>query len=165
MVAKVRAAARARDELEEDIVIFARTDVGFKARAAHETMEDAVVRVNTYLDAGADGAVLFPPNEEDARYVTEHVDGPVKFAAVESNEFCPSMDTLEDIGFAAANTPTSALVAATRAVRNLYESFYETGTLTTLQALDVRQTKANIEETIDFAGLASLEHSHNEDEG
>jgi len=62
---KIEAAVRAREDLaNDDIVLFARIDVYHKGRREFETIEDAVERVNTCLDAGADAAILYPEGPE-----------------------------------------------------------------------------------------------------
>lgn len=153
MVEKVRAAVRAREEIDDDIVLFARTDVFHKGRREIDTIEDAVDRVNTYLDAGADAAILYAANPEEAEYAVDHVEGPLKHSAAEYKDWNPSMETLEDIGFALTNTSNSTTAASALALREWYQDFHETGELNTLEGEDMAEIRAFIQETLDFSGV------------
>ena len=130
MEAKIRAAVRARDEGDEDIVVLAKTQAATKDRREFETMEDAVERLNRYFDAGAELGCLYPRTAEEAAYVVEHADGPLKFAVVPGKPFQPSFAEVAELGYAVANAPTATTIAAVTHVRNYYETLYETGEFT-----------------------------------
>lgn len=154
MVEKVEAAAKARDDLpDDDIVLLARTDVYHKGRREFETMEDAVERVNAYLDAGAEAAILYPETVEEAEYAVEHVEGPVKYSAAEYKDWTPSMATLEDIGFALTNTSNSTMAATALALREFYSDLAETGELNAVDGDDMADIRAYLQETLDFSGV------------
>src|SRR5207244_1461232 len=72
---KIRAAAAARDELDPDFVLIARTD----ARGAHGgSLDDAIRRANAYLVAGADMAfVEGPTSVDEVKRICAEVKGPV----------------------------------------------------------------------------------------
>ena len=74
-VGKYRAADYARNEIDPDFVIIARTD----ARGAHGgTLDDAITRANAYLEAGADMAfVEGPTSMEELKRVCAEVKGPI----------------------------------------------------------------------------------------
>ncbi|MBY0336669.1 MAG: isocitrate lyase/PEP mutase family protein [Acetobacteraceae bacterium] len=74
-VAKIRAAADARSQLDPSFVLIARTD----ARGAHGgSLEEAIWRANAFLDAGADLAfVEGPASVEEVARVCREVRGPV----------------------------------------------------------------------------------------
>lgn len=151
MVEKIRAAVRAREEMDEDIVLFARTDVYHKGRREVETMEDAVERINTYLDAGAEVAILYPETPEEAEYALEHVEGPLKYSAAEYKDWSPSMETLEAMGFALTNTSNSATAATANVLREFYGDLAETGELNTQTGEEMAEARAYIQETLDFS--------------
>lgn len=148
---KVRAADRARSDLPaDDVVLFARTDAYHKGRRASETLDDAIDRVNSYLDAGADAAILYPETREEAEYAVEHVDGPLKYSAGEYKDWTPSMATLEEIGFAFTNTSNSATAASTLALREFYEDFAETGELRTVDGEDMAAIRDHVGDVVGF---------------
>lgn len=129
MEAKLAAAADARAESEDDIVILAKTQVATGDRREFESIEDVVARMNRYLEAGADAGCVYPRTEAEARYVAEHVDGPLKFAVVPGKEFCPDFETVEAMGYAMANTPNVGTLAAAKRVREFYETLAEDGSI------------------------------------
>lgn len=152
MVEKIQAAVRAREDLsEDDIVLFGRTDVFHKGRREVETIKDAVARVNTYLDAGVEGAILYPETIEEAEYAIEHVDGPLKYSTAEYKDWNPSMETLESMGFAFTNTSNSATATAAVALREFYEDFAQSGQLRTLDGDDMAEIREYIGEIVGFA--------------
>jgi methylisocitrate lyase len=118
MVARVRAAVAARDEL----LVVARTDAA--------TVDDTVARAQRYVDAGAD--VIFAEalrTLDDVRRVTSAVAAPV---LVNLTEFglTPlwTLDELRDAGVAIALYPLSASRAAARASERVYEAIRRDGT-------------------------------------
>lgn len=76
-VGKYRAASDARNELDPDFVIIARTD----ARGAHGgSLDDAINRANAYLAAGADIAFVEGPTDVDeVKTICKEVDGPIMY--------------------------------------------------------------------------------------
>src|SRR5262249_37163523 len=74
-VGKYRAATRARDELDADFVLIARTD----ARGAHGgNLDEAIRRANAYLEAGADMAFVEGPTDlDEVRRICREVKGPI----------------------------------------------------------------------------------------
>ncbi len=124
MVAKIEAAVAARSN--PDLVLIARTD----ARAV-EGLSSALERARRYRDAGAD--VLFveaPQSEEEIETVaTTLSDVPLLFNWAEGGKTPPvSRERLAELGFRIVIFPVGALLAATRAVREVLAAIRETGT-------------------------------------
>lgn len=126
---KLRAAVRAREDVKGDIVIFAKTQVATKDRSEYEDIDDVVERMRHYFDAGAEVGCIYPTNEKDARYAAEQLDGPLKFTVVPKKPFCPDFETVDDMGYAVANTPTVGTATAVKQYREYYEGLYDDGTL------------------------------------
>ena len=76
-VGKFRAASDARNEVDPDFVIIARTD----ARGAHGgSLDDAILRANAYLEAGADMAFVEGPTDiDEVHRVCQEVNGPIMY--------------------------------------------------------------------------------------
>lgn len=76
-VGKYKAANDARNEMDPDFIIIARTD----ARGAHGgSLEEAIKRANAYLEAGADIAfVEGPTSVDEVKTVCQEVNGPVMY--------------------------------------------------------------------------------------
>lgn len=74
-VGKIRAAADARDQYDPDFVLIARSDA---RGASGGSLDEAIRRVNAYLDAGADLAfVEGPTSVEEVQRICREVKGPV----------------------------------------------------------------------------------------
>lgn len=122
-VAKIRAAVAARTD--PDLLVIARTDA-----AAVDGLDDAIDRAKAYSDAGAD--ILFveaPPTVGDiARIARELAGHRLLFNWVEGGRTEEvSIELIRELGFALVIFPISALLAATRAVRDLLASLQSTG--------------------------------------
>lgn len=138
MVARVRAAVAARDEL----LVVARTDA--------TTLDDAIARAGAYVEAGAD--VIFAEalrTLDDVARVTSAVDAPV---LVNLTEFglTPSftLDELRDAGVAIALYPLSASRAAARASERVYQAIRRDGTQAGV--IDEMQTRDELYEVLDY---------------
>ena len=123
MVAKLRAAVAAR---RSDLVLIARTD----ARAV-EGFGNALQRARLYRDAGAD--VIFfeaPQSEEEIETVAaELADVPLLFNWAEGGKTPPiSYQRLRALGFRIIIFPISALLAATRGIREVLATIRADGT-------------------------------------
>ena len=113
MVEKVRAAVEARGS--GDFMIIARTD----ARAV-EGLDGALDRARRYREAGADALfVEAPRGEEEIEAVAgAFPDVPLLFNWVEGGETPPvPLERLKELGFRLVIFPLSAMLAATRSVR------------------------------------------------
>jgi methylisocitrate lyase len=138
MVARVRAAVAARDEL----LVVARTDAA--------TVDDTVARAQRYVDAGAD--VIFAEalrTLDDVRRVTSAVAAPV---LVNLTEFglTPlwTLDELRDAGVAVALYPLSASRAAARASERVYEAIRRDGTQAAV--VGEMQTRDELYDVLDY---------------
>lgn len=126
MEQKIRAATDARED--EDFLIIARTD----ARAVNG-LEDALNRLHTYYEAGAD--VLFfeaPKDREELERVVAEYEGediPLLANMTEGGE-TPlfTADEFEEIGFDIVLYPATGFKAAAKAMQDVYNEIAETGT-------------------------------------
>lgn len=115
MVGKVKAAHYVREQLDKDFVLIARSDA---RGTSGGSLEQAIDRVNAYLEAGADIAfVEGPTSVEEVRQICTQVKGPVLYNQTGvSPKF--SQQELSDLGVAVAILPN----ALTRvAVTSMYD--------------------------------------------
>ncbi len=113
---KYKAADYARNEIDPNFVIIARTD----ARGAHGgTLDDAIVRANAYLAAGADVAfVEGPVDVDEVRRVCTEVEGPILYNQTGiSPRF--SQEEMRELGIAITIAPGATLRATMQAVYDL----------------------------------------------
>ncbi|HET7138288.1 MAG TPA: methylisocitrate lyase [Gaiellaceae bacterium] len=138
MVARVRAAVRARVEL----AVVARTDAA--------SVDETIARGQAYAEAGAD--VVFAEalrSLDDVRRVTAALGVPV---LVNLTEFglTPlwSLDELREAGVGVALYPLSASRAAARATERVYRAIREQGTQSGV--VDEMQTRGELYDVLDY---------------
>ena len=139
MVQKIQAARKA----DPDIVIVARTDA-----YAMEGIDKAIDRAKAYYEAGAD--VIFPEalrTAEDFKQFAAKADFPLLANMTEFGRTPMfTAQEFEDMGYKIVIYPVTSLRIAAKAVENLYEEIYETGTQKEL--LDQMQTRQELYDTL-----------------
>ncbi|MGE0314259.1 MAG: oxaloacetate decarboxylase [Lautropia sp.] len=112
-IGKIRAADAARRELDPDFVLIARSD----ARGAHGgSLDDAIRRVNLYLEAGADLAfVEGPVSIEEVERICRDVRGPV-FYNMTGVSPRMSLEQMQALGIAITITAGTTMRATLQAV-------------------------------------------------
>jgi 2-methylisocitrate lyase-like PEP mutase family enzyme len=127
MVRKIRVAAEARTS--RDFLIIARPD----ARTAHG-LDEALWRAEAYAKAGAD--ILFvesPESVEEMRAIGERFDLPLVANMVEKGRTpVLSRAELESIGYRIAIFPVTALLAAVKAMSQVYAHLKAEGSSSTV---------------------------------
>ena len=125
MCQRVRACVDARKD--KNFMIIARTD----AMYLNEDMEDAVRRINAYLDAGADaGFIVFRGSIKELKEFRSRIHGPLITTSVDFQ------DSLAEETEAGANMSVYwplTIYAAFKAVKYVCEKFWETKDATQLQ--------------------------------
>ena len=114
-VGKIKAADHVRREMDPDFLIIARTD----AKGATGSLDEAIVRANAFLEAGADMAfVEGPTTEEEVRRVCTEVKGPVFYNQTGvSPKF--GLAKLEELGVKIAIIPNALTRVAIKAMYDL----------------------------------------------
>ncbi len=115
-VGKIRAAADTRDALDPDFVLVARTDA---RGASGGSLDEAIRRVNAFLEAGADLAfVEGPTSVEEVKRICREVKGPVFYNMTGvSPRF--TMDEMKEMGIAVCISPNAMLRSALAAMHDL----------------------------------------------
>ncbi len=151
MAAKVAAAAKARRHL----TIIARTDA-----AASEGLDGAVARARLYIEAGADA--IFPEalhTAEMFRAFAEAMPGVKLLANMTEFGRTPFFTAaeFEAMGYAMVIWPVSSLRVANKAQAELYAAIArDDGAHNMVERM---QTRAELYETIDYAGYEALDSS------
>jgi 2-methylisocitrate lyase-like PEP mutase family enzyme len=123
-VGKYKAAVSARDEMDPDFMIVARTD----ARGAHGgSMDDAINRANAYLDAGADMAfVEGPTTVAEVERICKEVKGPIFYNQTGvSPRF--TMAEMAEMGIALTILPGALLRATMQTLYDFSKDLYDNG--------------------------------------
>jgi 2-methylisocitrate lyase-like PEP mutase family enzyme len=115
-VGKVRAAADARNALDPDFVLIARSDA---RGASGGSLDEAIRRVNAYLAAGADLAfVEGPTSREEVERIRREVKGPV-FYNMTGVSPRYTMEEMRSLGIAVCISPNAMLRTALAAMHDL----------------------------------------------
>lgn len=145
MVDRIIAASHARNELDKNFVIGARTDA-----FANEGLEKTLERAVAYKEAGAD--FIFAEAVDDISYYKEFVKAtgiPVLANITEFGKI--DMYTVEELKAAEVELilyPLSAFRAANKAAQNVYEHLRKEGTQKNV--LDTMQTRAELYDSIGY---------------
>ena len=113
---------------DADFFIISRTDA--RSSSAKHGLEDAIMRANLYVDAGADAHLIGSVRSVDElRIVGEKTQG-MKVASMVEGGVTPlcSVDQLQEFGFGICIFPLSGLYAAARALTEVYGGLAQTGT-------------------------------------
>ena len=115
-VGKIRAAVDARNALDPDFVLIARTDA---RGASGGSLDDAIARVNAYLAAGADLAfVEGPTTAQEVHRICTEVKGPVFYNMTGvSPRF--TLEEMRAMGIAVCISPNAMLRSALGAMHDL----------------------------------------------
>lgn len=123
-VGKIRAAVDARDAVDPDFAIIARTDA---RGASGGSIDEAIRRVNAYLAAGADlGFVEGPTSREEVARICREVKGPV-FYNMTGVSPRYTMDEMRDLGIAVCISPNAMLRSALAAMHDLAQAMKAEG--------------------------------------
>ncbi|WP_276261112.1 isocitrate lyase/PEP mutase family protein [Haloglomus litoreum] len=145
-VGKIRAAADVRDERDESFVLIARSDA---RGTGGGSLDEAIDRVDAYLDAGADvGFVEGPTDADEVRRVGREVDGPVLYNFVGDLGTSPylPLDDLGAWGFDVVIFPVLSTLATIAGVHAAMETFAD----------DPAAAMRDVDERFDAAGVGSL---------
>ncbi|CAN8234300.1 unnamed protein product [Cochlearia groenlandica] len=142
--------ASARDAIgDSDFFLVARTDA--RATSAKSGLEDAIARVNLYMEAGADASfVEAPRDDEELKEIGKRTKGYRVCNMIEGGVTpLHTPNELKEMGFHLIVHPLTALYASTRALVDVLKTLKENGS-----TRDHLQKMATFEE---FNGLVDLE--------
>jgi methylisocitrate lyase len=134
MVQKIKAAIKARNEVDPDLVIGARTD----ARAV-AGFEEALERAKAYAAAGADYVYVEAPQSiEEVERLVKEVPVPISLNIIPGGRTPPfPIEELERVGVKYISVPMVALYAATKAMYEALKTLKETRDVRALERMGV----------------------------
>jgi methylisocitrate lyase len=134
MVQKIKAAIKARNEVDPDLVIGARTD----ARAV-AGFEEALERAKAYATAGADYVYVEAPQSiEEVERLVKEVPVPISLNIIPGGRTPPfPIEELERVGVKYISVPMVALYAATKAMYEALKTLKETRDVRALERMGV----------------------------
>ena len=132
-VGKMRAAVDARNELDPDFVLVARTDA---RGASGGSLDEAIRRANAFLAAGADLAFIEGPTaREEVERICREVQGPVFYNMTGvSPRF--TLQEMRDMGIAVCISPNAMLRSALAAMHDLALQMKQDGPVAETQFME-----------------------------
>ena len=115
---KIRAAADARDEVDSDVIIIARTDA-----IATEGLQEAIARAKEFKKVGADIIFLEAPKSyEQLGEISKQINAPMLLNQIErgATPLVP-FDRAEQLGFKIILYPLTSLYSAAKSIRESLE--------------------------------------------
>jgi 2-methylisocitrate lyase-like PEP mutase family enzyme len=152
---KIRYACQARDEVDEDFLIIARSDT-----CRELGLDDAAGRINRGAEAGADMGLLFPRSQEEAERAPEVCDVPLVYVQSRGNrDGRPlfSRQELKDMGYVMCIDAQVVLATAFAAQRDMLRELRETGDFSGLSPDDFVRARQEIEDIIGLDGYYEIE--------
>lgn len=140
MVQKIKAAKKAANEIDPDMVIGARTD----ARAV-AGLEEAIERGKAYADAGADYVYVEAPQSiEEVKKLVKSIPAPIALNIIPGGRTPPfSIEELRRVGVKYLSVPMVALYAAAKAMYEALKVLKETEDIKALEAMGVSWAEFN----------------------
>lgn len=153
MVAKVKAAVRARHDPEFAIV--ARTDA-----MRTDGFDEGIRRAGAYIDAGADAIMAFPNTEEEAQRTPRELPGvALVYVNSEGNRLerpVPSVNALEHWGWRVVSYPATAVMVTSSAIRDVFSKIRDEGT-SGLDPIEMIAVRKGIEDLMGLDAYYALE--------
>jgi len=140
MVQKIRAAIRAKNEVDPEMVIGARTDARSVAG-----FEAVVERGKAYAEAGADYVYVEAPQSiEELKNLVKSIPAPIALNIIPGGRTPPfTVEQLEEAGVKYLSIPMIALYPAAKAISEALKTFRETKDLMKLASMGVSWSEFN----------------------
>jgi 2-methylisocitrate lyase-like PEP mutase family enzyme len=152
---KIRYACRARDEVDADFVIIARTDT-----CREFGLEEALPRLEMAAEAGADMGLLFPRTGEEAEEAARRCSLPLVYVQSRGNRDGRPLFSgteLKQMGYVACIDAQVVLATAFAAQQAMLAELRETGDYTGLTPAHLVTVRQDIEDIIGLDGHYQIE--------
>ena len=129
MTEKIKAALKARDEIDPDFIIGGRTDA-----IAVTGFEDALKRGKKFEELGMDFVFLEAPVDmKQMQQITKEIHAPLMLNQIEGGKTpIISVEEARELGFRIVVFPLTTLMASTKAILEVLKVLKEKGTTTTV---------------------------------
>jgi len=154
-VEKIQYALRARDELDPDFVVIARTDT---CRALG--LEEASMRLNRAADVGADLGLLFPRTPQEAEAAPRKCRLPLVYVQSRGNrDGRPifSRQELQEMGYVACIEAQVVLCSALHHHKQVLSELRLTGQVTSMSQAEWVASRQEVEDLIDLTQHYEIE--------
>ncbi len=156
-VMKIRYACKARDEMDKNFVVIARTDV-----CRELGLDEAADRLNRCVDTGADMGLLFPRSRDEAERAPKVCELPLVYVMSRGNrDGRPifSIDELKQMGYAACIDAQVVLGAGFWAIKNMLAELRASGQYTGLTNEEFVKCRQDIEDIVGLEEYYEIEEA------
>jgi 2-methylisocitrate lyase-like PEP mutase family enzyme len=156
-VDKIKFACRARDELDKDFVIIARSDT-----CRFYGVEEAIGRINLAADAGADMGMFFPRNREEMERGPKEAKIPLVYVISRGNRDgrpLPSAKQLADMGYKAAIDALTYLLVSFHFAKKALAEIHPTGEYTGMTGPEMVDARQQIEDLVGLEQFYEIEEA------
>jgi methylisocitrate lyase len=156
-VDKIKFACRARDELDRDFVIIARSDT-----CRFEGPDEAIGRINMAADVGADMGMFFPRNREEMQRGPKEAKIPLVYVISRGNRDgrpLPSAKELADMGYKAAIDALTYLLVSFHFAKRALQDIRRTGDYTGMTHQETVDARQEIEDLVGLEQFYQIEEA------
>jgi 2-methylisocitrate lyase-like PEP mutase family enzyme len=156
-VDKIKYACRARDELDKDFVIIARSDT-----CRFEGPDEAIGRINRAADVGADMGMFFPRNLEEMQRGPKEAKVPLVYVVSRGNRDgrpLPTAQQLADMGYKAAIDALTYLLVSFHFAKKALQEIRRTGDYTGMTDQEMVDARQQIEDLVGLEKFYEIEEA------
>ncbi|HEV3184914.1 MAG TPA: isocitrate lyase/PEP mutase family protein [Xanthobacteraceae bacterium] len=156
-VDKIKYACRARDELDRDFVIIARSDT-----CRFEGPDEAIGRINRAADVGADMGMFFPRNLEEMQRGPKEAKIPLVYVVSRGNRDgrpLPTAQQLADMGYKAAIDALTYLLVSFHFAKKALQEIRRTGDYTGMTSQEMVDGRQQIEDLVGLDQFYEIEEA------
>jgi 2-methylisocitrate lyase-like PEP mutase family enzyme len=156
-VDKIKYACRARDELDKDFVIIARSDT-----CRFEGPDEAIGRINRAADVGADMGMYFPRNLEEMQRGPKEAKVPLVYVVSRGNRDgrpLPTAQQLADMGYKAAIDALTYLLVSFHFAKKALQEIRRTGDYTGMTHQEMVDARQQIEDLVGLDQFYEIEEA------
>ena len=148
---KIKAADQIRRDMNPDFLLIARTD----ARHIQDSLDEAIARANSYLEAGADMAFVNKPVDlDEVKRITEEVQGPLFYNQTGVSPRL-TIDEMREFGISIAIDSTMPLRVMLSSVGDYLTALRERGPIVEKEAFN-RLKDHPLSDTQKIAGIEQI---------
>jgi 2-methylisocitrate lyase-like PEP mutase family enzyme len=154
---KIKFACQARDEMDKDFVIIARTDT-----CRFDGLDEAMTRINMAADVGADMGLYFPRDLEEMKRGPKQSKIPLVYVISRGNRDkrpLPTAKELEDMGYKAAIDAITYLLLSFHFAKQAMQEIHRTGGYTGMTPQENTDARQQIENLIGLEKFYEIEEA------
>lgn len=156
-VDKIKFACRARDELDKDFVIIARSDT-----CRFDGPDEAIGRINMAADVGADMGMFFPRDRAEMERGPKEAKIPLVYVISRGNRDgrpLPSAKQLADMGYKAAIDALTYLLVSFHFAKKALAEIHRTGEYTGMRNQETVAARQQIEDLVGLEQFYEIEEA------